>query len=156
MILGNAFKTWMENLIQALSTITPISPVGPCVPLIGAPQWASIDALKAQIEPLLLSEVAFTKKTATSTDGAGDFVVLADPEYTISEAEQQEAAAIQNAATQMIENTNTLTPAEKAAYLDLYNTATQELSNEEKVSRTTKVNDPTSTTNDQIIKKFKK
>ena len=64
MILGNAFKTWMENLILTLSTITPISPVGPCVPLAATPQWAGIESLKAQIEPLLLSEVAFTKKKA--------------------------------------------------------------------------------------------
>ena len=63
-LLGNAFKTWMENLILTLSTITPISPVGPCVPLAATPQWAGIESLKAQIEPLLLSEVAFTKKKA--------------------------------------------------------------------------------------------
>lgn len=64
-LLGNAFKTWMENLILTLSTITPISPIsGPCLPIGLTPQWAGIESLKAQIEPLLLSEVAFTKKKA--------------------------------------------------------------------------------------------
>jgi len=155
MILGNAFKTWMEDLIQALSTITPISPVGPCVPLSDTPQWFNIESLSAQIEPLLLSEVAFTKKTAAGTDGAGEFEVLADPEYTMSEAENQEAEAIKNAAMQIIENDNTLTPAEKAAYIDLYNTATQELSNEEKTSRAVNLIDSAKSA-EGIIKKFKK
>jgi len=155
MILGNAFKTWMEDFIEALSTITPISPVGPCVPLSDTPQWFNIELLSAQIEPLLLSEVAFTKKTAAGTDGAGEFEVLADPEYTMSEAEKQEAEATKNAAMQIIENDNTLTPAEKAAYIDLYNTATQELSNEEKTSRAVNLIDSAKSAG-EIIKKFKK
>jgi hypothetical protein len=68
LILGNLWKTWTQNLITALGTVTAISPNGPCVPLAGSPQWASIKSLEAQITQLL-SEVAFTKKIVNVVKG---------------------------------------------------------------------------------------
>jgi len=133
LILGNAFKTWMESFIQILSTITPISPVGPCVPLIGTPQWAGIESLKAQIQPLLLSEVAFTKKKAVaSKEGSAKFKNLPEPNFRMTEEEKAKAQEEKEQAKQRAEDPE-LTQDEKDANKDLHNRADQEIKTSEKV-----------------------
>lgn len=62
LILGNKWKKWMEDLIDAIGALTDISPVGPCVPTKSDPQWGKIASLKSQI-PTLLSDISFTKKS---------------------------------------------------------------------------------------------
>ena len=73
LILGNAFNSWMNQLVTALSTVTPIHPVvGPCLPLAATPQWPAVLSLLSQI-PTILSQVAFTKRiTSTSSIGVAD------------------------------------------------------------------------------------
>ena len=133
LILGNAFKTWMENFIQILSTLTPISPVGPCVPLIGTPQWTAIETLKAQIEPLLLSQVAFTKKKAVaSAEGSAKFKNLPEPNFRMTEEEMAKAEEDKAQAQQQAENAE-LTQDEKDANKDLHNRADQEIKTKEKI-----------------------
>ena len=133
LILGNAFKTWMENFIQILSTMTPISPVGPCVPLVGTPQWAGIEALKAQIQPLLLSEVAFTKKKAVaSKEGSAKFKNLPEPNFRMTEEEMAKAQEEKEQAKQRAEDPE-LTQDEKDANKDVHNRADQEIKTTEKV-----------------------
>ena len=130
MILGNAFKTWMENLILTLSTITPISPVGPCVPLAATPQWAGIESLKAQIEPLLLSEVAFTKKKAVAVvEKSAKFKDIPPPNFTMTE--EDVASAEEDKATAKEEIVKELTDDEKNTWIDLHNKAEHEIKNEE-------------------------
>ena len=68
LILGNQFKIWINNLLTTLSTLTPISPMGPCTPLIAAPQWASVEGFRGQIDTFL-SQVAFTKKLVNVVPG---------------------------------------------------------------------------------------
>lgn len=68
LILGNQWKTWFKNLLTALGSVTAISPNGPCAPLQGSPQWASIKSLEAQMDTLL-SQVAFTKKIVNVVKG---------------------------------------------------------------------------------------
>jgi hypothetical protein len=131
-ILGNAFKTWMENLILTLSTITPISPVGPCVPLAATPQWAGIESLKAQIEPLLLSEVAFTKKKAVAVnEKSAKFKNIPAPNFTMTE--EEEASAEADKATAKEEIAKDLTIDEKNAWTDLHNKAEQEIKSTQKI-----------------------
>ena len=133
LILGNAFKTWMENFIQILSTMTPISPVGPCVPLVGTPQWAAIEALKAQIQPLLLSEVAFTKKKAVaSKEGSAKFKNLPEPNFRMTEEEIAKAQEEKAQAKERAEDPE-LTQDEKDANKDVHNRADQEIKTTEKV-----------------------
>ena len=133
LILGNAFKTWMETFIQILSTMTPISPVGPCVPLIATPQWAAIEALKAQIQPLLLSEVAFTKKKAIATkSGSAKFKNLPEPNFKMTEEEMAKAQEEKTQAKERAEDPE-LTQDEKDANKDVHNRADQEIKTTEKV-----------------------
>jgi hypothetical protein len=133
LILGNAFKTWMENLIQALSTLTPVSPVGPCSPLTAAPQWAAIESLKAQIEPTLLSQVAFTKKKATATkEKSSKFSALPEPNFKMSEEDVAKAEEEKAKAKEAAEDPE-LTPDEQNANKDLHNKADQEIKTLEKV-----------------------
>jgi hypothetical protein len=133
LILGNAFKSWMENFILILSTMTPISPVGPCVPLIATPQWAAIEALKAQIQPLLLSEVAFTKKKAVaSKESSAKFKNLPEPNFKMTEEEIAKAQEEKAQAKERAEDPE-LTQAEKDANKDVHNRADQEIKTTEKV-----------------------
>jgi hypothetical protein len=73
LILGNAFNSWMNQLVTALSTVTPIHPVvGPCLPLAATPQWPAVLSLLSQI-PTILSQVAFTKRIpSASSTGVAD------------------------------------------------------------------------------------
>ena len=68
MLLGNAFQSWMEQFIDALSLLTVITPTGPASPLTSTPQWTQIETLKSQL-PDLLSEIGFISKTTSVTVG---------------------------------------------------------------------------------------
>ena len=128
LILGTSWKVWMDELIEKISTITPISPVGPCSPLSESPQWPEIESLKAQIESKLLSEVAFTKKTASGTDGSGNFA-LANPNFTATEAELVAAENSKEISRKALDQP--LTEAEKAAHIDSHNNADHTMSKKE-------------------------
>lgn len=62
LILGTQWKTWMENFLTLLSTVTVPTPMGMSGPVSSSPTWPQIEALKAQLQ-LLLSDVAYTAKT---------------------------------------------------------------------------------------------
>lgn len=87
LILGNKFKTWVEGLIDKLSTLTVVTPAGPSSPLSASPQWASIAAMKGQL-PDLLSELSFTKKSG-STSSKGTSKVLAIPDFKMTPEDKQ-------------------------------------------------------------------
>jgi hypothetical protein len=38
--------------IDKLGAVKPISPVGPCTPLMATPEWAEVSAIKAKIEQI--------------------------------------------------------------------------------------------------------
>lgn len=40
------------SLVDAIGTLTAISPIGPCTPLTAAPSWASVTALKAKLSAI--------------------------------------------------------------------------------------------------------
>lgn len=42
----------LGKLIDALSKVQAISPVGPCTPLISTPQWGAVEAVKAKIKEI--------------------------------------------------------------------------------------------------------
>jgi hypothetical protein len=65
LMLGNAWKTWMDQLLTAIGTISPVSPVGPCSPLTATPQWAQIEQAKAKLKTLI-SDTVFTKKKTSA------------------------------------------------------------------------------------------
>ena len=135
LILGNAFKTWIENLIQVLGTIAPMSPGGVCNALNLAPQWPGVESLKAQIETLLLSEVSFTKKKASASSEASSAIetrpapTLKDFEMTPEEKEKVEK--IQEFADDAITKAVDLNDDEIAGLHDAYNKTTDQLFNEE-------------------------
>jgi len=60
LMLGDKWKSWMSDFITYLGTITVITPMGPAAPITSAPQWAQIEALKAQLDTLL-SQTTKTK-----------------------------------------------------------------------------------------------
>lgn len=135
LILGNAFKTWMENLIQILSTLQPMSPSGTCSPLNLAPQWVGIESLKAQIETLLLSEVSFTKKKASvSSEASSTIETRPAPtlkDFEMTPEEKEEAEKIQEFANDAITKAVDLNDDEIAGLHDAYNKTTDQLFNEE-------------------------
>ena len=82
LILGNKCKAWIESLIDKLSTLTVITPIGTSSPLTASPQWASIAALKTEI-PSLLSDLSFTKKSvSTSSRGSSRVIPILDYKMT--------------------------------------------------------------------------
>ena len=101
LILGNKWKEWANGLIDDLAKLTVVTPVGPSSPLLASPQWASIAAYKGKIDSLL-SEMAFTKKSANITTGKSS-KVLAVPDFKmtpedIAAVEEQVAEAKQEPA----------------------------------------------------------
>jgi hypothetical protein len=94
LILGNRFKTWTENLIDSLSTLTVITPAGPSSPLSASPQWSQIASLKGQLNSLL-SELSFTKKSG-STSTTSSTKDLVTPNFTMTATDKQEVQQIIN------------------------------------------------------------
>ena len=135
LILGNAFKTWIENLIQVLGTIAPMSPGGVCNALNLAPQWAGVESLKAQIETLLLSEVSFTKKKASASSEASSAIETRPAptlkDFEMTPEEKEEAEKIQEFADDAITKAVDLNDDEIAGLHDAYNKTTDQLFNEE-------------------------
>jgi hypothetical protein len=114
LILGNRFKSWAESLIDKLSTLTVITPAGPSSPLSASPQWSSIAAMKGQI-PDLLSEVSFTKKSA-STSSKGSSKVLPVPDFKINTEDKQAIQQIvEDKKTEAVAAADTELPIEKIA-----------------------------------------
>lgn len=62
-VLGDSFNIWMNSLITALATVTPIStaPGSPTGPLGGSPQWAAVVAILSQL-PAQLSNSVYVKR----------------------------------------------------------------------------------------------
>jgi len=92
LILGNKFKSWAESLIDKLSTLTVITPVGPSSPLSASPQWSSVSSLKAEL-PNLLSDLSFTKKS-TTTSSKGSSKVSPIPDFKMTPEDKQEVQQI--------------------------------------------------------------
>jgi hypothetical protein len=42
----------LAKLIDKMGMIKPISPVGPCVPLMATPEWPDVEAVKAKIKEI--------------------------------------------------------------------------------------------------------
>lgn len=88
LLLGNKWKQWTENFFTTLGTLTVITPAGPSSPLTASPQWAQLEALKAQL-PLILSDLAFTKKTVLISPSLTNQTIT-DPTFTLTMNDQQE------------------------------------------------------------------
>lgn len=95
MLLGNAFQSWMEQFIDALSLLTVITPTGPASPLTSTPQWTQIETLKSQL-PDLLSEIGFISKT-TSITTSDSLQAVSDPppRQTVAERTQPNEEQVQ-------------------------------------------------------------
>ena len=114
LILGNKFKTWSENLIDKLSTLTVITPAGPSSPLSASPQWTSVASLKAQL-PNLLSDLSFTKKSV-STSSRGSSRVISIPNFRMTPADiQQVQQIVDEVKTEAEEVVDTETDVEREA-----------------------------------------
>jgi len=61
-ILGNEFKQWASDLIDAIGEITVATNVGPTGPINASPAWPKIIALKNKFDNNL-SKLAFVKRT---------------------------------------------------------------------------------------------
>jgi hypothetical protein len=96
LILGNSFKSWAENLIDQLSTLTVITPAGPSSPLSASPQWASISTLKAQLSNLL-SDLSFTKKSVSTSSRNSSRIAKTTSLIITPEQEQQVQQLIDDA-----------------------------------------------------------
>lgn len=127
LILGNKFKTWAENLIDTLATLTVITPTGPSSPLSASPQWASISSIKSRI-PTILSDLSFTKKTASVSGGSSKFKELPEPSFNLSETQITERKEQQSALQEEHQDPEK-TPAEKDAIADKHNSIELELVN---------------------------
>lgn len=146
LILGNQWKLWMDNLITALSTLTVTTAVGPSLPLIASPQWATIESLRSQLTSnSLLSDSVFTKKKTTTSGGARSTSNLPEPNFKMSEQQVAQAAAQRDDAQQRYQNP-ALTPAEKKSIADLHNLKEKEVKNTSFVN--SKLDNTTFTTND--------
>ena len=66
LILGRAWQTWMNGLVNALGAVFVFDTVtsAPTTPLTASPAWAAVAAQLGQI-PTLLSDSVFTKKKTT-------------------------------------------------------------------------------------------
>jgi hypothetical protein len=42
----------LSKLVDAMGKVTPISPVGPCTPLMSTPQWPGVTAVQAKIKEI--------------------------------------------------------------------------------------------------------
>ena len=146
LILGNKFKTWIENLINTIGTITVTTPVGPASPLTASPQWAAISSIKAQI-PTILSDVAFTKKTTTVSGDAPNRAGLPEPNFKMTEEQKVEAQQKKEEAKKQYETQSSeLNEAEKKSIADLHNLKEKEIKNSAFVS--SKLSEPLIFSND--------
>ena len=102
LILGNSFKSWVESLIDTLSTLTVLTPAGPSSPLSASPEWASIASLKGEISNLL-SDLSFTKKSV-STSSRGSSRVLPIPDFTMTPAAKKEVTQVIEEAKAVLDN----------------------------------------------------
>lgn len=126
LILGDLWKSWTENLIQALSTLIVITPAGPSSPLSASPQWLGIELLKAQL-PSLLSDSVFTKKKIVMSPSAPSRLLkINEPDFRLSQTETETAQALKEEANQIAE-TEDLTEDEKATFIDFSNKNEKEL-----------------------------
>lgn len=132
LILGNKFKTWAENLIDALATLTVITPAGPSSPLSASPQWATIISIKSTI-PTILSNLSFTKKIATVSGTARTIGTLPEPNFKMTDAEITQSQQKKEEAEREYKNIE-LTDAEKKSIADLYNLKETEIKNASFVS----------------------
>lgn len=140
LILGNKFKTWIENLIDTIGTVTVTTPAGPASPLTASPQWAAIASIKAQI-PTILSDLAFTKKSASVSGEAKTRGTLPEPNFKMTEEQKIEAQQQKEEAKQKYETQSTeLNEAERKSIVDLHNLKEKETVNSAFVS--SKLEDP--------------
>ena len=129
LILGNKFKTWVENLIDTIGTITVTTPAGPASPLTASPQWAAISSIKARI-PTILSDLSFTKKSASVSGEARTTGTLPEPNFKMTEEQKVEALQQKEEAKQKYDTQNTeLNDAERKSIVDLHNLKEKEVEN---------------------------
>lgn len=145
LILGNKWKSWAESLIDDLGKLTVVTPAGPSSPLSASPQWPTIASLKSKI-PDLLSESAFTKKSATSTGSSSKFSSLPEPNFKLTEEEVKKKEEEKEAAKEKAKDP-ALTKEEQDANKDVANRAEQEIKTQEAV----KAPAPVSVSTDDII-----
>lgn len=132
LILGNAFNSWMNQLVTALSTVTPIHPVvGPCLPLAATPQWPAVLSLLSQI-PTILSQVAFTKRI-TGLATSSPLSELPKSEFTLSESQIQEKEAERDELRNTYQD-DTLTQEERLTISDRHNIRERELVDGQSIS----------------------
>jgi len=129
LILGNKFKSWIENLIDTIGTITVTTPAGPASPISASPQWAAISSIKSRI-PTILSDLSFTKKSATVSGEARTGGTLPEPNFKMTEEQKAEAQQQKEEAKKQYETQSTeLNDAEKKSIADLHNLKEKEIKN---------------------------
>lgn len=132
LILGNVWKKWTQDLLDAIGTIKIVSPTGIAAPINTTAEWPKVAALKAKLDTLL-SEVSFTKKKPNTTGSGGNSTIL---DFTLTEEELAEKKQQQEEVNEVIETGIEYTISQIEALKDVYNSLEQEIKTVESLSKT--------------------
>lgn len=132
LILGNEFKSWAEDLIDAIGTIIVTTPTGPSSPLSASPQWPQIESIKSEI-PKILSDLSFTSKSSNIQAAQSSAGLLSSAIFKMLQPEIEQAEALRDEAKTLYENV-ALTEPEKKSIADLHNLLEMEIKNASFVS----------------------
>ena len=132
LILGNVWKKWTEDLLDAIGTIKIVGPTGIAAPINTTAEWTKVEVLIGKLDTLL-SEVSFTKKKPNTSGEGGNSTIL---DFTLTEEELAEKKQQQEEVNEVIETGIEYTISQIEALKDVYNSLEQEIKTVESLSKT--------------------
>ena len=123
LILGNVWKKWTEDLLDAIGTIKIVGPTGIAAPINTTVEWPKVEVLIGKLDTLL-SEVSFTKKKPNTSGEGGNSTIL---DFTLTEEELAEKKQQQEEINEVIEDGVEYTFEQIEALKDVYNALEQEI-----------------------------
>jgi len=131
LILGNIWKKWTQDLLDAIGTIKIVSPTGIAAPINTTAEWPKVKVLIGKLDTLL-SEVSFTKKKPNTSGEGGNSTIL---NFTLTEEEIAEKKQQQEEINEVIEDGVEYTFEQIEALKDVYNALEQEIKTTESLSK---------------------
>ena len=131
LILGNVWKKWTQDLLDAIGTIKIVGPTGIAAPINTTVEWPKVEVLIGKLDTLL-SEVSFTKKKPNTSGEGGNSTIL---DFTLTEEELAEKKQQQEEINEVIEDGVEYTFEQIEALKDVYNALEQEIKTVESLSK---------------------
>ena len=131
LILGNVWKKWTQDLLDAIGTIKIVGPTGIAAPINTTVEWTKVEVLIGKLDTLL-SEVSFTKKKPNTSGEGGNSTIL---DFTLTEEELAEKKQQQEEINEVIEDGVEYTFEQIEALKDVYNALEQEIKTTESLSK---------------------